>query len=326
MRAFMLALLGTALSACAGEPRHITQIMEYSGLSDASAAVAVSSNRFIVASDNDNSLHLYSTERGSPPLEEFDCSTFLNQSDEADLEGAARIGERIFWIGSHARNHSGKDRPSRHCFFATDIVQTSGKIKLVPTGQPYRFLLQDLVRDPRLAPFQLGAGAEQAPKQSGALNIEGLAASPEGHLLIGFRNPVPQGLALIVPLLNPNEVIVGTHARLGPPILLDLGTRGIRDLACQDGSYFIIAGSYHGGGKFRLYQWGGPGSEPARLQVKHLDDFHPEAIVLYPDLGRRKIQILSDDGKRPVAGIRSNRINDPLQRTFRSFWISLNPN
>jgi hypothetical protein len=33
----------------------------------------------------------------------------------------------------------------------------------------------------------------------GGLNIEGLAATPDGQLLIGFRNPLSEGKALLLP-------------------------------------------------------------------------------------------------------------------------------
>src|SRR2546430_9475105 len=49
------------------------------------------------SNDEDNILRLYSTEHGGPPLKQYDLSRFLAQFDEADLEGAARIGNRIFW-------------------------------------------------------------------------------------------------------------------------------------------------------------------------------------------------------------------------------------
>ena len=47
------------------------------------------------------------------------------------------------------------------------------------------------------------------------MNIEGLCPTPEGELLIGFRNPIPGERALIVPLKNPGELIEGKPARFG---------------------------------------------------------------------------------------------------------------
>jgi hypothetical protein len=324
MRGAALILLAIALCARAGEKSALLRPTLYNGSGDASGAVAVTSNLFVVADDEDNVLRLYHSATGGPPIKEFDCNAFLEvqgKSLEADLEAGARIGDRAFWIGSHGRNKNGKERPNRCRFFATDIAVAGSEVTLTPVGKPYKNMLDDLIRDSRFEHFHFAAAARRTPKDADALNIEGLAATPEGHLLIGFRNPIPQGKALLIPLLNPNDVIDGQTARFGPAIALDLGGLGIRDIACHEGTYIIIAGPYHGGGPFHFYRWSGIGTEPERFPVEDLGDYHPEAIIIFPDKGLREIQILSDDGKREVEGI-SNRDLPMRQRTFRSFWIA----
>ena len=72
------------------------------------------------------------------------------------------------------------------------------------TGKPYRNLLSDLVADHELADFKLGEAAKKAPKEEGGLNIESLCAVGE-TLYIGFRNPIPNGKALIIPLVKRNS-------------------------------------------------------------------------------------------------------------------------
>src|SRR6266704_2712709 len=103
MRIVLAGLTLLRLSACAGE---ITRPAQYSGMADASGAVPVSSNLFVAASDEDNILRLYRSDRSGAPLKQFDCNAFLElhgKNLEADLEAAARIGDRAFWIGSHGR-------------------------------------------------------------------------------------------------------------------------------------------------------------------------------------------------------------------------------
>jgi hypothetical protein len=324
MRRIVLAFLAMSLSAWAGDKSALLRPTVYSGEGDASGAVAVTSNLFAVADDEDNILRLYSNEKGGPPIKEFDCNAFLEvrgKSLEADLEAGARIGDRAFWIGSHGRNKNGKERPNRCRLFATDISVAGGEVTLTPVGRPYKGLLEDLIRDPRFDQFHLAAAARLMPKDAGALNIEGLSAMPNGHLLIGFRNPIPEGKALLIPLLNPNEVIEGKTALFDPAVELDLGGLGIRDIAYGDGSYIISAGPYDGGGPFRFYRWAGAGTQPERIPVDDLGDYHPEVVIIYPDKGLREIQVLSDDGKREVDGI-SNRDLPMSQRTYRSFWIA----
>ena len=71
MRAFCFILLLVLLSACRGAasstqvpvttPR-LLRPAQYSGMADASGAVPVSSNLFVVASDEDNILRLYRSD------------------------------------------------------------------------------------------------------------------------------------------------------------------------------------------------------------------------------------------------------------------------
>ena len=336
MRALLCLVLGASASVWGGESLAPTNLVStvrlnlvrparYFGMCDASAAVAISPNLFVVACDEDNVLRLYRADRPGGPVKEFDCNDFLElrgQSLEADLEGGARIGNRAFWIGSHGRNIIGKERLNRHRFFATDIVVKDGDVNLTPVGKPCQSLLEDLLADSRFVQFHLEEAARHTPKERGALNIEGLSATAEGHLLVGFRNPIPEGKALIIPLLNPNEVVEGSRARFGSAILLDLGGLGVRDIAWYEGTYVIIAGSYHGGRHFRLYRWAGPGTKPVPLRVGHLNDYHPEALVIYPDRGLREFQVLSDDGTLLVDGCPCKELKDRSRRAFRSFWIS----
>jgi hypothetical protein len=324
MRGVVLILLAMSLCARAAEKSALLRPTLYSGEGDASGAVAVTSNLFLVADDEDNILRLYRNDTGGPPIKQFDCDDFLQvrgKSLEADLEAGARIGDRAFWIGSHGRNAKGKERPNRCRLFATDISMAGGDVAVIPVGKPYKGLLDDLIRDSRFEQFHFTAAARLTPKDADALNIEGLSATPEGHLLIGFRNPVPEGKALLIPLLNPNEVIEGKSAVFDPAIELDLGGLGIRDIAYYSGTYIISAGPYHGGGPFRFYRWSGTGTQPEQIAVEDLGDYHPEAIIIYPDKGLHELQILSDDGRREVDGI-SNRDLPMRQRTFRSFWIA----
>jgi hypothetical protein len=291
---------------------------------DASGAVAVTSNLFLVADDEQNKLCLYRREQGGPPVKQFNLDAFLEVTGkalEADLEGGARIGDRAYWIGSHGRNADGKPRPNRCRFFATDLHVTGGEVTVTPVGRPYKSLLDDLIADSRFAPFHFADAATRPPKSPDALNIEGLAAMPDGKLLLGFRNPIPEGKTLLIPLNNPNDVLTGQRAALGDAIQLDLGGLGIRDIALHERTYVIIAGSAQGGGPFRIYFWSGPGARPEAVTVKRLKDYHPEAIVIYPQLGLSQIQILSDDGKLDSQNPPAGAAADTARQTFRSFWL-----
>jgi hypothetical protein len=320
-----MVFLFLVFAACAwgGDKASLSAPMRYHGMADASGAVAVGTNLFVAADDEDNTLRLYRSDQAGPPLKQFDCNAFLEvhgKSLEADLEAGARLGDRAFWIGSHGRNRNGKGRSNRCRLFATDIKVENGEVTLTPVGKSYKSLLDDLIGDPRFERLHLAAAARLAPKEANALNIEGLSATAEGQLLLGFRNPIPEGKALLIPLLNPNEVVEGQAARLGSAMQLDLGGLGIRDIAFYQGTYLIIAGPYHGGGPFKIYRWAGGHSEPERLHGLDFGDAHPEALIIYPQNGLRDIQILSDDGKLDTDGDPNRELPMP-QRTFRSFWV-----
>ena len=298
----------------------------YSGMCDASAAVALTDRLFAVASDEDSVIRVYDRDRPGAPVQSINLSAFLDldpKQPESDLEGAARVGERIYWITSHGRNKSGRERRSRERFFATQIVTNAQRVELKMVGRPCEELLRDLSREPKLRAFKLAQASRREPKAPGALNIEGLSATPDGRLLIGFRNPIPGGKALLVPLLNPDDVVRGRSAKFGEPILLDLGGRGIRDMAWWDDEFMIIGGPYNGKGQSHLYEWSGGTSTPRIVKHAHLNDLNPEAIIFYPDKGGRQFQVLSDDGKRSVNGKPCKELTDPRVQHFRSVWVTV---
>lgn len=300
-----------------------TALASYTGMCDASAVVMISSNLFLAASDEDNILRLYSTRAGGLPLREFDLTRFLElerKSPEADIEAAARIGDRVFWIGSHGRNRKGKERMNRSRLFATDLTGNDINLRVTPAGRPCKTLLEQLIRDGRFGSFRLDESARLVPKDEDGLNIEGLAATREGQLLIGFRNPIPQQKALVVPLSNPDEVISGKTAKFGDPLLLDLGGLGIRDFVQVDGGFAILAGPHSTSGPFHLFRWAGHDMSLEMVNVS-LKGYNPEALGLVPYEGRAVFLALSDDGAILVGGkpCKENKVR--ARRSFRAFWL-----
>ncbi|WFU44156.1 DUF3616 domain-containing protein [Bradyrhizobium sp. CB82] len=131
-------VLAMTCNVAAGQQN--TAIIEYSDMCDASAAVAISADMFIVANDEDNLLRDY--RRGEPKVAQaFSLDQFLRPAPdepEADIEGAARIDDRIYLVTSHGQNKNGKNRPSRHRLFATTVAVQDGEVTLTPVGTPYK--------------------------------------------------------------------------------------------------------------------------------------------------------------------------------------------
>ncbi len=225
----------------------------------------------------------------------------------------------MYWITSHGRNSKGKVQESRHRFFATDLHPDAAK-QLVQVGKPYAKLLDDMEGTPELARFNLADAARRAAEAPGGFNIEGLAATKTGGLLIGLRNPLFEGRALAIPLENPAEVIHGVHARFGVPFELDLGGRGIRSIELIDGTYYIVAGPTADEGRFGLFRWSGSrGDVPRPIESVEFGTLRPEALFGIP--GTVQVQLLSDDGGLDIRGTECKDLAISKQ-TFRSVVLA----
>lgn len=301
----------------------MNEIVVFNGMGDASAAVALDENNFVVANDEDNILRIF--DKNKPDnlqelkLSEIFKNIILDGEDlEIDIEGAAEIGDKIFWIGSHGTSKKGKFRAARNRLFAVRIKRgADGTYAALPVGQIYTSLIADLENDARFDDFNLKEAKTIKPKDIGGLSIEGLSSSPDGGLLIGFRNPLGGGKtvdgflvggkALIAKLLNPLEVIEGQPATFDDPIKLDLGGFGIRSLEYYEAKniYLIVAGVYHENEKTpthdpeapKLYGWTGNKSDtPELLENVDLTGFNIESVFTFPQM-KNSVILLSDDGK-----------------------------
>ena len=315
----------------------------YNGMCDASAAVALDASHFVVANDeqflvDDSKLDFLKVfEFGRPDaISGLALTQYLRNPEEdgegkeTDIEGAARIANRIYWISSHGRNKHGKREKSRLKFFATEIKGI--EVELSPST-PYDNLLKDMLADEKLKFLGLAEASGgfddrgKAPKDEGGFNIEGLAATPDGKLLIGFRNPQHEEgsikKAIVVPLNNPAELVdkgrdKDRKAQFGIPVTLDLGGNGIRSIEWIDDHYVIVAGAYGNGGNYGLYGWSGNATEKPTPIAADLSDLSPEAVFQRP--GSEALQILSDDGKRPINGKDCNQLLQDQQH-FRAVEI-----
>jgi Protein of unknown function (DUF3616) len=325
LKAFFKTVVALIFPAAATE-QNVGIIIEYPEMCDPSAAVAITGTLFIVASDEDNLLRVYMRETSAPP-QRFDLNSFLRPDEdfpEADIEGGTRIGDHIFWIASHGRNQQGKLRPSRHRLFATKVAVDGNRVTVSPVGLPYTKLVEDLAQAPALRKYDLESASRKAPEAEGGLNIEGLVSTPKGTLMIGFRNPIPGGKALIVPLDNPQQTIDGEQARLGSPIELALNGQGIRSMEYREnqGRYLIVAGPYNDDGKVALFSWSGKRSEAAELMPEgRFGDLNPEAMFVYPG-DPTAVQFLSDDGGRKLNGKSCKQMARAEQR-FRGFSLDI---
>jgi len=316
-------------------------------IADASAAVAIAPDLFIVGGDEKNRLRVYDINNpGSAAIADAKIGDYLNvepNHPEIDIEGATWFNGRIFWITSHGRNRFGEYWYSRYQFFATTVTLEAGELNVTVDGN-YTNLVDDLIAYDLI--YNLGLADAigvanghidtseipgLAPKDEG-LNIEGLCAAHDGNsMLIGFRNPRPKSegkkLGLIIRLNNPEAVVLnGEVPDFSPPIGLDLDGYGIRSMEYSPtlGQYLIVAGSQKAGSEKPvqvLYKY-----HIATGTLTKLADFPyitPEAMFQFP--ASREIHLLSDDGAILIDtpdGPIENKYLPKEQRTFRAHQIT----
>ncbi len=310
-----LLICSAAGSLICGNPAE--PYMVYRGASDASAAVALGNDLFVLADDENNMLRVYKVNPASQPISSCDLTPFIVDDPkypEADIEGATIVNGRIYWITSHGRNKDGQMRQNRYSFFATSVKVEKDGVILAPVGKPCRTLIHEMIKSETTKHLELNSATrfdvkthkKLAPKKEG-VNIEGLCATPDGKTLyIGFRNPqsfdraTSEKRAIVIPLNNPKQVIEnGAPPIFGLPILWNLDGLGIRSMEYSDfhKSYFIIAGPHDEASGFSLYRWSGQKEEqPVRVNNFPADknEFTPEALVVFENSGR--LLVLSDDG------------------------------
>lgn len=313
---------------------------------DASGAAAVGDTLMFVNTNEDEVLRLYSRYPGSAcraAIYSLNVRTSLAPTGSdltADLEACVKLvdasGTRIYWLGSHGNSTGGNLRPNRNRLFATQVLGDG-------TGSPPYTLTYvgryDRLRDDILAwdagnlhglganyfGLTASAAAGVGSKLINGFNIEGIAIGPDGTTAyIGFRAPFVDGSgpttptslrthALIIPLLNMPALVAGNPtpgpglAQFGAPIVLALGSRGIRSIDCTAaGNYLITAGPFDNTSNppaapldFRLFFWAGdPLHTPVERATTFANGYSPEACILPPGpISESTVaQFINDDG------------------------------
>jgi hypothetical protein len=283
----------------------------HTGFADLSTAVALDADFMFTGDDETQILCLYSRRFDGPPIWQQDFTANLGLTDrdgdgvlrEVDIEASARVGSRIYWMGSHGNcggcSTPGEPRPNRNRIFATDIVGSGANARLVYVGR-YHNLKTDLINWDNANGHGLGArrlqlqasAAAGVPPENAAntgFNIEGLTMAPTGTVAyLGFRSPLTPGSgrsnALVIPLLNLPDLVLGNPgrgpARFGRPIEMNLEGRGVRGMDSNTNGVAIVAGSTTNGGTSCLYTWSGQTNELPRERLVNSTAPSPEGVIV----------------------------------------------
>ena len=324
------------LSPALAKDQSAPDYLEFIGTCDASAAVPLDESgdgrKFIVAGDENSILNIYDWNAASEGdrIDLVGIIPGLTDEVELDLEGAAKLGETTYWIGSHSRTKDGKLALERHIFFALQFKQENGKTRATLKGSPCNNILKNLVEDPgyKALDFEDFSRADDralAGESTRGFNIEALSAWQGKHLLLGLRGPLRQGQAILIPLLNPAEVIAKKKPVFGEMITLDLDGYGVRGMEYIPAlkTYAILGGSVGDSHDCQLYLWSGRREDTKPKRVKNFvlrDKFNPESVFYFEDSG--SIFILSDDGNQRYHGIKCKDLEEKgVTVFFRGFSV-----
>lgn len=268
--------------------------IKYYGVCDGSAGLIIDPHTLLVANDENNILISYDIW-GGKPIASADLFTLLpnlelddDKDKELDIEAAAIFENQIWWIASHGRNKSGKARPNRRSFFATNIPNRN--LENLQLTSPRIDLASLFKASSKLNGLVTGEVLEKAPKKGG-FNIEAMTFTSDGKLLIGLRSPLNgkkgrKGDATLVTL-----EYVSDSWQIKESILLDLKGKGIRDIIRTSDGYTLIAGDVAPGGTFLLYTLD-KAHKPSRLATFDPNTLNPETLVAL----NRQLLVLNDDG------------------------------
>ena len=306
----------SAASATPGSSRYFT------GASDASAALPVDADWMFVGNDEDEVLRLYSRSNSGPPVTSTDFRPSLGIAKEADIEAVIRVGNRLYWVGSHGNDRTGQSEPTRNMCFATDLAGTGATATLSYvskfTSLKSNLISWDNANGHGLGAAALGLAASAAtgvlPTVPAGFNIEG-AVYLNGRTYLGFRAPLQnttaRNKALVIPVTNFTTIVNNGSGTMlfDAPIFLDLGGRCIRDMAVNAAGQIILLAGPTGDTStitpaFALYLWdGNAATAPVRLSSEidaaaTSSGGSPEAIVAVPASLVRdaQVQVLHDCG------------------------------
>ena len=318
--------------------------------SDASTAIALDANFMVVGDDEASVLRVYDRSGGAAVVE-WSYSAALANGGELDLEAGTRIGDNLYFIGSHSNSRTGAEANSREFIFTVN-VSGSGANTVFTFGSKAGLETTLATWDSSNAHgkgadyfgFTASAANGVVPELVNGFSIEGLTASQDGsQLFLAFRAPqtatTARNMAVIVPV-TVASVLTATPV-FGAPIELNLGGRGIRSIEKSSGGtdYLILAGpagsaSTEVTNDFRLFRWDGVSTNPVELDV-NLDALRDgtggsfETIVDVQSTAQGTVaQLLQDNGDTIWGAPRLLPSKDlaAADQQFQGNWVSLGAN
>jgi pSer/pThr/pTyr-binding forkhead associated (FHA) protein len=265
------------------------------GKLEASGAVQVPNSDGIYIVDNGKSEEIFwmpLTQNGAQagPIKPI---LFGAKVDDAE---SITYGGSFFYVMSSLSDPDAGDKNSLVRFALDPITQGVQGTPEVMTG----------IRDYLAANVPELKSAATLPYDQGGINIEGLAwDAVHDRLLLGFRSPVVNGSALLVPikLRDPRGAFTTQNLITEPSIQIPLGGLGIRDIQYDSraGAFLIIAGAQAQGDvkDFVLYEWTGDTDfskpEAMPIELSKLDSKMKPEGVAHVKIGGKEFIVITGD-------------------------------
>lgn len=209
-----------------------------------------------------------------------------------DIEAMSSDGNIVYAITSHSLSRSNKVRASRE-----KIMMFKYEDGAIVDFHDYGDLKKDLYKE-------FSSFFETTLFSMNDINIEGLSFEDVTKtLLVGFRSPVVDGKAILVPIKNPQEIFLkGEKPEFAKPISINLHGLGIRDItfdAQKDGFWIIAGSSNNRDAAFQLWYLDRKTLEVS-LVKNHPDIGYGEGITLINQNSNvPSLLIVQDNGLKP---------------------------
>lgn len=279
-------LLAAAHIATPGEPRILNDVPPCEA-----SALAVEPDGRVIVGDNEDHKNLYR-------LRQEDGAWVLAEPIEMpeghrprDIEAVASSAEGLVVVGSHGRKRSCSISPKRRRIrFLERRDDGLEESRFIESESHLDEALSDV--EACVSKLFMRGGSDVSafcraavePKDGGLcamdLSIEGAFVDADGRLWLGFRYPLVNGNAAIGRLAQDAEVL-----RLDELVTLDLGGRGVRELAFAGNLVYGLAGPPRDApDPYALWSAGFPfaPSAPARVLAKDLPN-STEGLALLGD-------------------------------------------
>ena len=274
----------------------------FKGVYEPSAVQQLPDGRLLIAEDEPNhAFSILSIDKSEQLIEDESLDTRIITGFKRrlnDLEALARDDEGfIYALTSHSRNKKGQRSPDREHMLRFKIQ--NGEVLGLTN---YDDLTQVLETDTKL--HDLIHERTNAEVSFEEINIEGMAFDPvKKRLVLGFRDPEFNNMALVAFIANPKEVFEHkAKPKFDEVAVIDIAGGGIRSLNYDPIlKTYIIANEVkdEAGERFsQLWTWSGKHSdEPQKITLPNLQHIkNVEAVDSITVNGKPRLIVMGDEG------------------------------